>query len=70
MFSLRKLEDMEYQVVRLRGRFEHDKELHLGPRTLIQPKEGTSRHGLLAGAPKSGYLIITPFKLEGREYVK
>lgn len=56
---------MEYTVVKLRGEFLHDEEVHLGPRTFI--KNGGSDGGMMTFAPKSGYLIITPFKLEGRE---
>lgn len=64
-FSLVHLNDMEYQTARARGRFLHEKEMYLGPRSLIEP-EG-SRKGVLTLAPKSGYLVITPFQLEGRE---
>lgn len=59
---------MEYQAVRVRGQFLHDKELYLGPRTLVDHEEdGEKKKGILAKAPKSGYLVITPFKLDGRE---
>lgn len=64
--SLRSLNDMEYQSVRVRGRFLHDKEMYLGPRSLIEPSD--KKKGVLTLAPKSGYLVITPFQLEGREY--
>lgn len=56
---------MEYQAVRARGRFLHDKEMYLGPRSLIEPAD--KKKGVLTLAPKSGYLVITPFQLEGRE---
>ncbi|XP_031621113.1 SURF1-like protein [Contarinia nasturtii] len=65
---LPELNDMEYQAVRVRGHFLHDKELYLGPRSLIEEKTG-KKGGVLTMAPKSGYLVITPFKLEGREEV-
>lgn len=58
---------MEYQTVKVRGQFLHDKELYLGPRTLIEDKTG-KKGGVFTVAPKSGYLVITPFKIEGREY--
>lgn len=58
---------MEYCPVRVRGKFLHDKELVMGPRSFVkkdQPRGGgimTQQDG------SSGYLIITPLKLEGRE---
>lgn len=61
------LKNLEYQAVRVRGRFIHDKELYLGPRSLIEHEEGEKKKGVLSKAPKSGYLVITPFQLEGRE---
>lgn len=65
LISLALLNTMEYTVVKLRGEFVHDEEIHLGPRTFI--KQGKGAGGMMSFAPKSGYLIITPFKLEGRE---
>lgn len=61
---------MEYRRVRVRGHFLHDKELYLGPRTFIDENSGQAR-GSVFSAPNSGsgYLVITPFKLEGREWV-
>lgn len=57
---------MEYQTVTVRGHFLHDNELYLGPRSLIE-KDENQKKGILTIAPKSGYLVITPFQLEGRE---
>lgn len=59
---------MEYLTVKVTGHFLHDKELYLGPRTLIETEENKRKGGILTIAPKSGYLVITPFKLNGREY--
>lgn len=64
--SLTQLNDMEYQPVKVRGHFLHDQELYLGPRTLIETEENKKKGGVLSIAPKSGYLIITPFQLESR----
>lgn len=58
---------MEYQAVKVTGQFLHNKELYLGPRTLIETEENRKKGGVLTIAPKSGYLVITPFKLTGRE---
>lgn len=62
-----KLHDMEYQVVRVRGHFLHEKEMYLGPRTLIESEDHGKKGGIFTLAPKSGYLVITPFQLQGRE---
>lgn len=58
---------MEYRTVKVTGQFLHNKELYLGPRTLIETEENRKKGGVLTIAPKSGYLVITPFKLTGRE---
>lgn len=58
---------MEYQTVRARGHFLYDQELYLGPRSLIENEENQKK-GILTLKPKTGYLTIVPFQLEGREY--
>lgn len=58
---------MEYEPVKVSGHFLHDKELYLGPRTLIETEENRRKGGVLTVAPKSGYLVITPFKLQNRK---
>lgn len=66
--DLSHLEKMEYQTVVMRGHFLHGKEMHLGPRALIKPDESNVSGGLMSQRnASSGYLIITPFKLENRE---
>ncbi|EAT36694.1 AAEL011244-PA [Aedes aegypti] len=66
--DLSELEKMEYQKVIVRGEFLHDQELHLGPRALIQKGDSNTTGGLFSQKESSiGYLVITPFKLEGRE---
>lgn len=61
------LEAMEYQTVAVTGRFIHEKEMFLGPRGLIKPDGAESGGGLISQQNStSGYLIITPFKLEDR----
>lgn len=67
-FSLEDVSRMEYQTVRVKGQFLHDKELYLGPRGLIRQNEGESAGGLFSQQNQTnGYLVITPFKLSGRE---
>lgn len=60
---------MEYRAVKLRGEFLHDKELYIGPRSFIQHEKASKERAVFGSRPKSGYLVVTPFKLEGREYV-
>lgn len=62
------LPSMEYQTVLVSGHFLHDKELYLGLRGLIKPDGGETSGGLMSQQnASSGYLVITPFKLENRE---
>ncbi|CRK92887.1 CLUMA_CG006320, isoform A [Clunio marinus] len=58
---------MEYQTVEVEGHFFHEKEMYLGPRGLIKPDAIESGGGLISQRnSSSGYLVITPFKLENR----
>lgn len=59
------LEDMtssalQYRRVRLKGIFDHSKEIYLMPRTL---NTGQDRGAGFGRKPKSGAHIITPFEL-------
>lgn len=65
--NLDDLEAMEYQTVSVSGHFLHDKEMYLGPRGLIKPDGADTGGGLMSQKNTSGYLVITPMKLEGRE---
>lgn len=67
IFSLTELKTKEYQAVRLRGEFLHDQEMYIGPRSFIEQEANNMRRGAFGNTPKSGYLVVTPFKLEGRE---
>lgn len=59
---------MEYNPVKVRGKFVHDKELLLGPRSIISKNVQAGQGGLITQQNSStGYLVITPFKLENRE---
>lgn len=62
------MNDMEYQIVWCRGQFLHDRELLMGPRSLIKPDyKEAGGGGVFTQQNSSGYLVITPFKLEGRD---
>lgn len=59
---------MEYRPIKVRGKFLHDKEIVMGPRSYIENGDAASTSGLFSQNSKGiGYNIITPFKIEGRE---
>ncbi|XP_077507157.1 surfeit locus protein 1 [Amblyomma americanum] len=71
--NLNELNDMEYLRVRVTGTFDHQREMYVGPRSRIEPVDGSSaeaspkRSGGLISAPgQTGNLVITPFKLKDR----
>ena len=55
---------LDHHQVMVVGKFLHDKEVYLGPRS--PPKDFKSRSNLSAGAPsgQSGYYIYTPLRRE------
>lgn len=67
--TLEEIEKLEYCPVHVRGHYLHDKEIHMGPRTVLEHGDaGTSSSLMSSNQNKSqGYLIITPFKLADRE---
>jgi surfeit locus 1 family protein len=68
--NLEDLKDMEYRPVKVRGHFLHDREMLMGPRAMLNKGESMTTGGLISKQETSiGFLVITPFQLEGREYV-
>lgn len=65
-FSITELqaEDMQYRRIKVRGRFDHSRELYIGPRSNVQVESG---HGMMSYTHKSGLNVVTPFKLSDRE---
>lgn len=60
---------MEYRPVIVRGHFIHEKELYMGPRSYISNGDTSTKSSLMSdNSDHVGYLVITPFKLAGREY--
>lgn len=55
---------MEFRKVKVRGQYDYDKEIYIGPRSDID--EGLTMPGL-KGKGVMGFYVITPFKLEDRE---
>lgn len=70
--SIEDLDHMEYQNVRVRGEFLHERELIMGPRSLIEKHDGgaEAKGGLITRQDSSiGFLVVTPFQVEGTGYV-
>ncbi|XP_030762786.1 surfeit locus protein 1 [Sitophilus oryzae] len=67
--NLEELSQLEYNPIHVRGKFLHDKEIYLGPRSLLSKGEATSQSSLITtgGSNSQGYLVVTPFKLEDRD---
>lgn len=60
----------EFRSVRVKGEFIHKNELYLGPRGVIRPDGVESQGGLFSQKNSgSGYLVITPFRLESSREV-
>lgn len=63
---------MEYTKVKLRGRFEYDNEVLMGPRQLFNYSvdiKPTSSGFMGPGSSPTGYHVITPFRVEGQKLV-
>ncbi|XP_064457491.1 surfeit locus protein 1-like [Ornithodoros turicata] len=58
---------MEYQQVRVTGTFDHSNEMYVSPRSRIQQESERYGGGGLISTANSGALVVTPFKLSGRE---
>uniref|UniRef100_A0A6V7HL48 SURF1-like protein n=1 Tax=Bracon brevicornis TaxID=1563983 RepID=A0A6V7HL48_9HYME len=67
--DLQELEKMEYMPVKIRGEFLYDKEIKIGPKSLIQDGAavGEKTGGLMSSSTSTGYWIITPFKVSDRD---
>ncbi|XP_052846062.1 LOW QUALITY PROTEIN: SURF1-like protein [Drosophila gunungcola] len=66
--DLSDLSHMEYRMVKIRGRFLHEKEMRMGPRSLIRPDGVETQGGLFSQRDSgNGYLIVTPFQLADRD---
>ncbi|UYV67151.1 SURF1 [Cordylochernes scorpioides] len=63
--DLRKLEDMEYYPVVVRGHYDHSREVFIKPRTLHLENAGRLESGIMS-SPKHGAHVITPFMVSGR----
>lgn len=55
------LKNLEYRPVKVRGHFDHSKELYMMPRTMVDPAREAREAGRLSSSPESGAHVITPF---------
>ncbi|CAK6433490.1 unnamed protein product [Pipistrellus nathusii] len=55
------LKDLEYRPVKVRGHFDHSKELYMMPRTMVDPEREAREAGRLSSSAQSGAHVITPF---------
>ncbi|KAF3820962.1 surfeit locus protein 1 isoform X1 [Mirounga leonina] len=55
------LKSLEYRPVKVRGHFDHSKELYMMPRTMVDPAREAQEAGRLSSSPESGAYVITPF---------
>lgn len=56
------LKNLEYRPVRVRGHFDHSKELYMMPRTMVDPAREAREAGRLSSSPESGAYVVTPFR--------
>ncbi|KAJ8969773.1 hypothetical protein NQ314_001610 [Rhamnusium bicolor] len=60
--------ELEYKPIHVKGYFLHDKELYMGPRSLLTKGDASTQSSLITGKTNThGYLVITPFKLADRD---
>lgn len=64
--SLEEINELEYRKVRVRGTFDHSKEMRIGLRSLVQESHGSSKNQFSMGR-SFGYHVVTPFKLADRD---
>ena len=63
-----KINEMEYKRVIVRGKFDHTKEIFLGPRSKNVPNS-MSNGSLISSRSDSGYHVVTPFILDTGERI-
>lgn len=66
--DLSELSQLEYRRVRVRGHFDHSREVYLGPRSLLKGGDSPSTGSLISqgSGGQSGFYVITPFVLAER----
>ncbi|XP_054614224.1 surfeit locus protein 1 isoform X3 [Dunckerocampus dactyliophorus] len=55
------LQQLEYRRVRVRGRYDHAKELYILPRSPVDPEKEAREAGRLSSSGETGANVVTPF---------
>ncbi|XP_051538898.1 surfeit locus protein 1-like [Myxocyprinus asiaticus] len=55
------IKELEYRRVKVRGRFDHSKELYVLPRSPVDPDREAREAGRISSSGESGANVITPF---------
>ena len=55
---------MEYRQVFVKGRFDHTKEMYLGPKSRVAANE-LQDGGLIGSSGNVGFFVITPLEISG-----
>ncbi|XP_047380671.1 surfeit locus protein 1 isoform X2 [Sciurus carolinensis] len=55
------LKNMEYRPVKVRGHFDHSRELYMMPRTMVDPAREAREAGRISSSTESGAYVVTPF---------
>ncbi|XP_022622175.1 surfeit locus protein 1 [Seriola dumerili] len=55
------LNNLEYRRVRVRGQYDHSKELYILPRSPVDPEKEAREAGQLSSSGETGANVITPF---------
>lgn len=61
IFSLHELNNLEYRRVKVRGQYDHSKELYIMPRSPVDPEKEAREAGRLSSSGETGANVITPF---------
>ncbi|XP_040053011.2 surfeit locus protein 1 [Gasterosteus aculeatus] len=56
------LKDLEYRRVKVRGEFDHTRELYVLPRSPVDPEKEAREAGTLSSSGETGANVITPFR--------
>nr|CAH7742104.1 unnamed protein product [Callosobruchus chinensis] len=67
--NLEEIQALDYKPVRVKGEFLHDKEVYLGPRSLLSDGDASTKSSLISSKTNTnqGFLVITPLKLKDRD---
>jgi len=66
-FDQEELLSLEFGRVHVRGKFEHDKVVYIGPRSLLKDGSASGGGSLFGNSDGIGFHVITPFQLENSD---